>query len=98
MEPAELRPTKAKLLQCLQVLADYPEGLTATEWQETSGLSETTFYRYRKELQNDLLVEKDGNRYRLTGPGKAALTPTPNALPDAMEAGGPNQLPPLTTP
>jgi len=80
VEPAEPRAGCGKPLQCLWVLAEHSEGLTATEWQEASGVPETSFFRYRKQLESDGLVTKDGNRYGLTEKGRGALTPTSNTL------------------
>jgi AAA domain-containing protein/IclR-like helix-turn-helix domain-containing protein len=80
VEPADGRSVWGKALQCLRVLAAHRDGLTATEWQEASGVPETSFYRYRKELESDGLVAKEGSRYQLTEQGRAALTPTSNPL------------------
>lgn len=62
-------------LECLRVLAIDPKGMTATEWQSASGVPETSFYRYRKDLEANGLVSKKDDRYRVTNKGFETLTP-----------------------
>jgi len=78
VEPAGARSTYGKPLQCLGVLAEHPGGLTATEWHEASGMSDTTFFRHRGQLESDGLIAKENHRYSLTERGRAELTPTSN--------------------
>ncbi len=78
VEPADGRPVLGKGLECLRVLAPYSDGLTATEWEVQSGVPETSFFRYRKKLESDGLVAKDGKCYRVTERGQEAITPTSN--------------------
>ncbi len=58
----------------------HPEGLTASEWQEASGMPETSFFRYRKELESKGLVTKNSQLYVLTDHGRSTLTPTSKEL------------------
>lgn len=78
LQPAEAYPVWGKKLQCLQALSTHPQGLTATEWQKASGLPDTSFYRYRQQLESDGLVSKDENRYLASKSGLAVLTPISN--------------------
>jgi AAA domain len=48
----------------LEVLED---GMTAGEWLDASGASETTFFRHRDKLMAEGLVEKIGDRYSHVG-------------------------------
>jgi hypothetical protein len=65
--------TREKILSALREAG--PNGLTATEWQQASGLSPSRFYDYRDQLtQPDGPVTKNGRRYQVT-----PITPiTPN--------------------
>lgn len=80
VEPVDGGPAYGKLLQCLKVLVAHADGLTATEWQEASSIPQTTFFRYKQQLESDGLVAKDNRHYKLTEEGKAALLPTSIAL------------------
>jgi hypothetical protein len=65
----------------LTVLADdSPDGLTAKDWEDQSGLPETTFHRHRDVLVAEGFAESDkpgktkGAVYRVTDKGRETLT------------------------
>ena len=47
------------------------DGMTAGEWLDASGTSETTFFRHRNKLVKDGLVELIGDRYSHVGVDKS---------------------------
>lgn len=85
-EPRPLTELQESVLSVLTAV--FPDGLTSAEWEEESGVSERTFYKIRKALEERKLcwLDRETKTYRTAHtamgrePGKQAATaqlPTP---------------------
>jgi len=73
-DPLNLTINERQALSAL-IEADTGDGMTATEWQKTSGVVERTFHRVNGALMRANLVQKlsPGRRFRVTYAGRQAL-------------------------
>ncbi len=61
----------------LEALEPHTDGLRFGEWEKSSGLTESSFKRARRELLDRGLIKKTGNLYRETEPLIGGPTPAP---------------------